>query len=54
MEIKCVGLNIAAISRPFSIQLAVLGMQLLSKSEGLKGKKQLISINVLGVVIRKI
>lgn len=55
MEIKCVGLNIAAISRPFSIQQLEKLCWALStlKVRGSEGKKQLISINVLGVVIRK-
>lgn len=54
MEIKCVGLNIAAILRPFSIQLEKLCWALSTlKVRGSEGKKQLISINVLRVVIRK-
>ena len=54
MEIKRVGLNKAAISRPFSIQLEKLYWALSTlKVRGSGGKKQLISINVLGVVIRK-
>ena len=49
-----VGLNKAAISRPFSIQLEKLYWALSTlKVRGSEGKKQLISINVLGVVIRK-
>ena len=54
MEIKRVGLNKAAISRPFSIQLEKLYWALSTlKVRGSGGTKQLISINVLGVVIRK-
>ena len=49
------GLNKAAISRPFSIQLEKLCCWALSilKVSGSGGKKQLISTNVLLVVIRK-
>ena len=48
------GLNKAAISRPFSIQLEKLYWALSTlKVRGSGGKKQLISTNVLVVVIRK-